>query len=84
MNAGAWNTNVHKQAIVKLSEEKAPIFHKPAVKSIFERKAAASILERQPKISTSSSRRIIQFSIGLTFLSSYLSITNTIILIFPL
>jgi hypothetical protein len=24
MNAGAWNTNVHKQAIVKLSEEKAP------------------------------------------------------------
>jgi hypothetical protein len=24
MNAGAWNTNVHKQAIVKPSEEKAP------------------------------------------------------------
>jgi hypothetical protein len=24
MNAGAWNTNDHKQAIVKLSEEKAP------------------------------------------------------------
>jgi hypothetical protein len=24
MNARAWNTNVHKQAIVKLREEKAP------------------------------------------------------------
>jgi len=23
MNAGAWNTNIHKQAIVKLREEKA-------------------------------------------------------------
>ena len=25
MNAGAWNTNVHKQAIVKLSDGKAPV-----------------------------------------------------------
>ena len=34
MNAGAWNTNVHKQAIVKLSDEKAPAFHKQDVKSL--------------------------------------------------
>jgi hypothetical protein len=34
MNAGAWNTNVHKQAIVKLSEEKTPVFHKQDVESL--------------------------------------------------
>jgi hypothetical protein len=34
MNAGAWNTNNHKQAIVKLSEEKTPAFHKQDAESL--------------------------------------------------